>query len=498
MISGFLIRRLLLLFPLVALIVSEGNAGAESRTERVNNAVVKIFSVIRTPSYYQPWQYESSINVSGSGVIISGKRILTNAHVVADSVFIEVKKAGDPRKYTAFVEAIGHQCDLAELKVKDERFFDGVTPLKFDGLPSPMDKITAHGYPEGGDEISVTQGVVSRIEQVRYAHSGFDLLGAQVDAAINPGNSGGPAIKGDKLIGIVMQTLSTAQNISYVIPTPIIQHFLEDVKDGVYDGFPEDGITIQSMENESLRKFYGLGASQSGVLVIDVAYGGSAWGIIKPDDVITSIDGAHIGNDGAAPLSKNLRAQCDHLVQRRFLGDTLKYEVIRDKKPMTLSLRLKKAARLVPYEQSGGQPSYYIYGGLVFMPLTVNYLMTWGEQWWKEAPVDLLHAELKEQPSEKRDEMVILRKVLAHEVNAGYHEHQDRIVKKVNGAIVSNMADLVMKLKSHKGMFTIVELEDGGRIALDTAAVAKTKNELLKLYGIQNEASRNLMDMKGK
>lgn len=495
MIAGPHIRCLLLL-PL--LIAFAGEARAESRTERVNNAVVKIFSVIRESSYYQPWQYESSVNASGSGVIIPGNRILTNAHVVADSVFIEVKKAGDPRKYTASVEAVGHQCDLATLKVKDERFFEGATALKFDGLPSPMDKITAHGYPEGGDDISVTQGVVSRIEQVRYAHSGLNLLGAQVDAAINPGNSGGPAVKGDKLIGIVMQTLSTAQNISYVIPTPIIQHFLDDVKDGVFDGFPEDGITIQSMENESLRKFYGLGAKQSGVLVIDVAYGGSAWGIIKPDDVITSIDGVSIGNDGAAPLNKKLRAQCDHLVQKRFLGDTVKYEVIRDKKPMTLSLRLKKSAQLVPYEQSGNPPTYYIYGGLVFMPLTLNYLMTWGEMWWKEAPVELLHAELKGQPSEKRSEMVILRKVLAHEINAGYHESQDRIVKKVNGAFVSNMADLVMKLRSHRGAFTTVELEDGGRIALDTAAVAKSKNELLKLYGIQDEASPDLMELKGK
>jgi S1-C subfamily serine protease len=486
------------LFLPIVLIAALGTAGADSRTERVNNAVVKIFSVIRKPSYYQPWQFESSINVSGSGVIISGRRILTNAHVVADSVFIEVKKAGDPRKYTAFVEAIGHQCDLAELRVKDEKFFDGVTPLKFGGLPSPMDRITAHGYPEGGDDISVTQGVVSRIEQVRYAHSGFDLLGVQVDAAINPGNSGGPAVKGDKLIGIAMQTLSTAQNISYVIPTPIIEHFLEDVKDGVYDGFPEDGIITQAMENESLRKYYGLTAKQSGVLVIDVAYGGSAWGIIKPDDVITSIDGVSIGNDGAAPLNKSLRAQCDHLVQKRFLGDAMKYGVIRDKKLMTFSLRLKKPVQLVPYEQSGGQPSYYIYGGLVFMPLTVNYLMTWGEEWWKDAPVDLLHAQLKEQPSEKRSEMVILRKVLAHELNAGYHEHQDRIVKKVNGATILNMTDLVMKLKSHNGVFTVVELEDGGRIALDTAAVAKTKGELLKLYGIQSEASSNLMELKGK
>ena len=45
----------------------------------------------------------------------------------------------------------------------------------------------------GGDSLSITKGIVSRVVMTRYAHASNKLLGIQIDAAINPGNSGGPA-----------------------------------------------------------------------------------------------------------------------------------------------------------------------------------------------------------------------------------------------------------------------------------------------------------------
>lgn len=65
----------------------------------------------------------------------------------------------------------------------------------------------------GGDNISVTKGVVSRVEPTQYVHGASQLLAIQIDAAINPGNSGGPAIMGDKVSGVAFQNLSGAENI---------------------------------------------------------------------------------------------------------------------------------------------------------------------------------------------------------------------------------------------------------------------------------------------
>ena len=74
--------------------------------------------------------------------------------------------------------------------------------------------------------------MVSRTEVTNYAHGGIDLLGVQIDAAINSGNSGGPAFnsKGE-CVGVAFQSLKhddDAENIGYVIPTPVIHHFITD------------------------------------------------------------------------------------------------------------------------------------------------------------------------------------------------------------------------------------------------------------------------------
>ncbi|MCD6191478.1 MAG: trypsin-like peptidase domain-containing protein, partial [Sulfurimonas sp.] len=193
----------------------------------VEESIVKIYTVSKLPNYKTPWN--SSIRRShGSGSIISGNRILTNAHVVADETFIEVKRDGDTRKYEAEVEFISHQADLALLKLKDKSFFKGTKALELDGLPRFEQDIAVYGFPVGGDSLSVSRGIVSRIEHNRYAHSREIFLSIQIDAAVNPGSSGGPAISDGKIIGVVMQQISRSQSIGYIVPVEIVRHFLDD------------------------------------------------------------------------------------------------------------------------------------------------------------------------------------------------------------------------------------------------------------------------------
>ena len=200
--------------------------------ESVKDSIVKIYTVSKIPNYSTPWN--SNIRRShGSGTIIDGNRILTNAHVVANEPFIEVKRYGQTRRYEAELEFISHQADLAILKVKDSTFFEGTKSLQLGTLPEIRQEITVYGFPMGGNSLSVSTGIVSRIEHNRYAHSREIFLAIQVDSAVNPGNSGGPAISDGKVVGVVMQQISKSQNIGYLVPTEIIEHFLDDIKEGV-------------------------------------------------------------------------------------------------------------------------------------------------------------------------------------------------------------------------------------------------------------------------
>ncbi|MCK6549871.1 serine protease, partial [Myxococcota bacterium] len=201
---------------------------------------MKLFTVTKKPNHYQPWDLEYQRNSGGSGCILEGKRILTNAHVVSDQVYVQVLKMGDSRKYSARVAYVDHDSETAIIEVEDERFFDDTIPVRFGELPFRQDKVAVYGFPIGGNELSITEGVVSRLEVLRYTHSQRDLLAIQTDAAINPGNSGGPVFMNGAMVGIAFQahTQKEIEKTGYVVPISVIRHFLRDVDDGKVDGVP--------------------------------------------------------------------------------------------------------------------------------------------------------------------------------------------------------------------------------------------------------------------
>jgi S1-C subfamily serine protease len=475
----------------LALAFGAGESMAKTQPKRINNAVVKIFAVSNAPNFYVPWQYKPQQGGIGSGVILSGHRILTNAHLVANNVFIQVKKSGDPTKYQAKVAAVGHQCDLALLQVDDPSFFEGTESLELGDLPDPQDEVSVFGFPKGGNEISITKGIVSRIEQMMYAHGAFQLLGVQIDAAINPGNSGGPVLRDGQVVGIAMQSLRQGDNIGYIIPTPIINHFLKDVADGRFDGFPDDGIMIQAMENEALRGYHGMEKGETGVLVAQVVNGGSAYGHILPGDVITSIGGVKVSNDNTIKIKEDLRVSADYLVRQRFLGDQIEVGVIRERKRSVIKFPLKSEKQLVPlvYDR---MPTYYVFGGLVFMPLTKNYLMEWGRVWNREAPPSLVTAAEEMIPTEERGELVFLSNTLAHPMNAGYQEIYYRLVEKVNGVKIKDMKTLAAILDKPAGKYTVIELERGMKIAIDNEKAGEAEKEILERSGAGRRSSEDL------
>nr|XP_009791860.1 PREDICTED: protease Do-like 9 [Nicotiana sylvestris] len=277
-------------------------ATAAAKAAPSMDAVVKVFCVHTDPNFSLPWQRKRQYSSSSSGFIISGKRVLTNAHSVEHHTQVKLKKRGSDTKYLATVLSIGTECDIAMLTVNDDEFWEGVSPLEFGDLPALQDAVTVVGYPIGGDTISVTSGVVSRIEILSYVHVSTELLGLQIDAAINSGNSGGPAFndKG-KCVGIAFQSLKheDAENIGYVIPTPVIMHFIQDYeKNGAYTGFPVIGVEWQKMENPDLRKSVGMAHNQKGVRIRRVEPTAPESNVLKPSDVILSFDGVDIANDG--------------------------------------------------------------------------------------------------------------------------------------------------------------------------------------------------------
>jgi len=463
----------------------------------VKQAVVKIYTVYDKYDYDEPWQMSGQDSCSGSGCIISGKRILTNAHVVADRTFIQVKKAGDAKRYTAKVEVVAHGSDLAILRVEDDAFFVGVSPVVIGELPKIRDRVAVYGFPEGGDELCITEGVVSRVEHSMYSHSYARLLTCQIDAAINGGSSGGPVIKGDHLVGVAFQTVSGggAENIGYMVPTTVINHFLTDIKDGRYDGIPDLGTYTQKMENPDIRLKYGMADTQTGVLVRKIDPDSPARGILRPEDVILAVDGIDLESDGTVEFRKGERTGFSYMVQIKQINDSMNLEVLRKGKVSTINVSLSKPlhfARLVPYEQYDKVPTYYVLGGLVFQPLTLNYLKTWGKHWFLDMPDDLASYYLYKKRTDDRREIVVLTKVLADELNVGYHDLRDRVIARVNGKKISTIEELLYAFENHEGKYHVILDDRGHQIVLDKHKVDEQSESILQRYRISSDRSEDL------
>ena len=463
-----------------------------SATQNIQNSIVKIYTTQTNPDYNNPWNTLSPESVSGTGCVIKDNRILTNAHVVNNQTFIEVQAHGRPKRYNARVVAVSHETDLALLTVDDLSFFQNLKPLELGELPEMQQDVVVYGFPIGGETLSTTKGVISRIETQNYAHSYHDFLAAQIDAAINPGNSGGPAMVGDQIVGVAMQNLSDSENIGYIVPAPIIRHFLVDLEDGHYDGFPEVGIVIQNIGNPGLRNKFGLGAEQSGILVNAVLPGSPAVGKIFPDDVILYIDGYAVAGDGTIAYGPTGRINLNHIIQMHQIGEHLKMIILRDGEIKEVEFKLSKAGGyfdLVYRDQYDKPPTYFIYGGLVFMPLSTNYLKTWGKDWKEDVPSYLL-AKLYDYPSSEGEEVVILTNVLPASVNVGYHENENMIITSVNGNDIHNLKDLIKEVEKGKGQpfITFADIQ-GTKAVLDRNQAEKELKGILEAYKIPADRS---------
>lgn len=436
-------------------------------------------------------------SLSGSGCIIKGSRILTNAHVVADAMFIQVKRAGMVKKYTAEVEIVAHECDLAILRVKEKSFFDGVMPIEIGKLPKVGDTVATFGFPEGGDELAFTEGVVSRVEHQSYTHSEANLLCCQIDAAINPGSSGGPVIKDDEIIGVAFQA-GHGENIGYMVSVPIINHFLEDIKDGKYDGIPSLGASWQKIENPDMRLYYKMREEHTGVLLNKIYPGSPVKGILRPGDIVLSVGGIDVANDGTIRFRENERTFFGYVIQNKFIGETTEFEILREGKVLKEKVKLTiptNFCRLVPHEQFDEMPRYYIAGGMVFQPLTANYLnVRFDDEEYDSAyyVFDVYPYYDSGEPTEERREIVVLASVLADEINVGYHDLRDIVISFVNGNKVSTLEDLVKAVEGNRGAYHVFIDKRGKEVVLDRKKMDARNELILKRYKIHSDRSEDL------
>jgi S1-C subfamily serine protease len=420
--------------------------------------------------------------------VIAGGTVMTNAHVVSDARMILLYLHGDPTPHEARVKAIGHDCDLALVEPIEPGLLDDLPVMTFGDLPDLGSRVETYGYPAGGQRISSTRGIVSRIEKAVYAHSGVDShLTVQTDAAINPGNSGGPVIQDGRVAGVAFQASTDLENVGYFIPTEVVEHFLNDVADGEYHGYPDLGIQYVNLMNPAARRDSKLGPDQSGVRVEFVYPGSSADGFVRIGDVLLAVDGYRIANDGTIALD-GLRLSYELLLDRRQAGEPLPLEILRDGERHHTSVPMEVYPPYAAYRREYDQlPRYYVYAGLVFVPLNTELIVTLGKE-----PLEHIWYELYfrpiEEPLDARRESVVLLRRLDHAVNSDMSWFRDLVVDRVNGHSIESLEELIEAIESHSGSVHVFDFAYYNRLGvLDRQAAEEANEEILQIYGVPQD-----------
>lgn len=473
-------------------------AGQDEPAADVRQSVVKIYATYRGPDFEAPWSKLPPEEYTGTGFVISGNRILTNAHVVEQSSQIFVQPPQSADRLRADLVAIARGIDLAVLEIRRdserESFHEAHPELRLKSeLPRIGGTVQAYGYPLGGEQLSITEGVVSRIE---YADYYFDTYGLriQVDAALNPGNSGGPVVMDGEVIGVTFSGIDQAENIGYVIPAEEVRVFLDDIADGSYDGrvklFAEG---FQTAENEAVRAWLGLSGDQTGLI-----YTGDDEDLpLKRWDLIDSIGGVDIDNAGLVTIGDGVRVSWAYLIPQTAADGSIKMTVVRKGEPVELTLPVATTRDDLMSYLGNDYPEYFVLGPMVFSPVARDHLFEFYAAYLAmlRSPIALRAEE--EKAFEGEELVVVASDFLPHPITKGYAVAYRPTVKSVNGEKVKNLAHMLEIIKASGDEFLVFEFYEKGQetLVFDREEMLEVTEEILEDNSIRRQGSDRFMEV---
>ena len=461
------------------------------------DSIVRVTSVLRLPNPMRPWTRQNPAEVGGTGVVIDGKRILTNAHLVlyAEEVYVQSGQGGD--RVEAKVAAVGPGIDLAVLTIDpaEAEFFAKRPPLpRLDGLPEVSARVVVKGFPVGGNSLSTTQGIVSRIEYAYY-DAGASGLRIQVDAAISAGNSGSPAVVDGKMVGLVY-AVGQGENVGYVIPVEEIDGFLSDVADGRYDGKPRLFEQFQILENEALRARLGLTKAVRGIMVREPRRRESAYPL-KEFDVITAIGENAIDNEGMVQVRDNLRLSFPYLVPKLARNGTVPLRIVRDGRTLTVRLPVDRDDDRLLRSYDGRQPSYFVCGPLVFSPVMADsasmYFRYNPSIIGRNSPIMTRGNDRARVSGEEL--VVVTAPMLPHRMTKGYGEPFGQVVETINGTRIQSLRHLVETLRDCKDEFLTFRFaeESSETLVFRRQAILDVTEPLMRQNGVPRRGSEDVL-----
>ena len=414
-------------------------------------SVLRVNVTSQSYNFRLPWQKTSPRSKRALGALVAGNRVLVTADLVADATYLEIEKPTSGEKITAKVEGVDYEANLALVApaVAAGEFFDDLIPMALETEASIGDELAVWHFETNGNPLT-TELTLENYDMGNYFLSGSYFLTYEASGTIayRDGSYTFPVAKDGKLAGILID-YSSSDELSTIIPTTIIEHFLTDLASPPYRGFPNFGIRYASTLDSQLRSFAKMGDRTGGIFISGVVPGTSAAKAgVKEGDVITKIAGYDIDPRGNYEDPTYGTLSISHLVKGGvFAGDTIPVSLLREGEEIDLQVKLirkEPGDYLVRPYSFDRAPRYLLLGGMLFQELSQDYLESYGDKWRTRAPFKLVYAASHQDHYEEegRDKLVFVSGTLPTQSTLGYESLAGTIVNKVNGKDIGSLEDL--------------------------------------------------------
>jgi S1-C subfamily serine protease len=453
-------------------------------------SVVRVNVTNQAYDFFRPWSKKAPYSRHALGAMLSNRRVLVTAELVANATYVELEKAESGEKVPATVEVVDYEANLALIKSSDDDFLKDLKPIELKSA-SIGDSVSVWQLETTGALLSMP-ALLTTVEIARYPVDDTALLTYRLTASLQYRESSFtlPIVKDNHLIGLLMRYDNRTQNVD-VIPTPVIEHFLKDAAGGTYHGFPRAGLLFSAMRDPQLRHYAGLDGAQKskGVYVTQVTKNSPADKAgLTAGDVVLAIDANAIDQDGNYTDPQYGKVSMIHLISTKtYDGQSLKFTIFHkgETREVTIAVahRAADSYTIEPYTIDKA-PRYYVLGGLVLQELTRQFLKEWGD-WQKKAPerfvyYDRFQSELFPDDGRK---IIILSQVLPSPGAIGYEELNNLVITRINDVPLKNLSDVAAAVEKPVNGFHKIEFEDNPKtIYLDAKEVLDGNASLMKNY----------------
>lgn len=405
--------------------------------------LLQINSTKQPFNHLRPWEKKDTEEGVYMGVYLGNGQVLTVGEAAADAIYVELSLPDQSRAVPARVVKLDNDLGLALLTVQHEKdvdLFNALPPHEI-GTPMHVGTVAQLCSLSNGLIPIATPMVVEGVDasfMPLYTMRSRTPLPQDVD-------SGLPLLRDGKIVGLVTSCDRREQAVA-CINADLIRRFL--LEDDDKAGVPTLGLSFADLDDPVFNRYLKLEPGQGGLYVSEVLPLSAAEAAgLRKGDVLVSVEGMPLDNIGRCkhPIYGPLEAP-QVIRSLKPLGEKILLGISRGGEYREINVELNRDAvekSPLPDEKPGSAPRYLMWGGLLFQPLTTDYLDELrGEANGLPLPFLKVKENIDKIIQEGRREIVALTLVIPTPATLGYDTLGYCVVEKVNDEKVQSFAHL--------------------------------------------------------